>query len=187
MPSLTKNDWKGLWAILWRSLVFGPIVWTTGSLLLTLLIAAFVAPPIYGVFAFLAGEWVLDLAALIPWFILLRFRRSICVGLLRASNVEAFSPPDESSGTVRVRSGLKTVAEDAAGFPGSLLASSWSRQIVPRDADRCPVPGSTAPERRSDFNKRQRPFSRNPCPHPHWGGMACHRPSTSPGSGVWME
>jgi hypothetical protein len=32
MPGLTKNDWKGLWAILWRTVVFGPVI-CVGALL----------------------------------------------------------------------------------------------------------------------------------------------------------
>lgn len=77
MNGQTKSDRKGLWGILWRSLVLGPIIWISGSLLLTLIIAAFVAPPLYAVFALLAGDWVLGIAALIPWFALLCFRKPI--------------------------------------------------------------------------------------------------------------
>lgn len=32
MPGLTKNDWKGLWAILGRNLFFGPVDWLNGLL-----------------------------------------------------------------------------------------------------------------------------------------------------------
>lgn len=38
MPGLTKNDWKGLWAILWRNLGFGPVVWLSGLLLLSVIL-----------------------------------------------------------------------------------------------------------------------------------------------------
>ena len=77
MPGLTKNDRKGLWAILWRVLVFGPIVWIVGLALLVLLIGAFVVPPIYAALAFFTGDWLLSIAALIPWFVVIRFRRPI--------------------------------------------------------------------------------------------------------------
>ncbi|MBN9693604.1 MAG: hypothetical protein J0M24_25440 [Verrucomicrobia bacterium] len=77
MPGLTKNDWKGLWAILWRTLVFGPVVWVVGTILLAVIIGAFVTPPAYALLAFLAGDWFLGLAALIPWFVLLCFRQRI--------------------------------------------------------------------------------------------------------------
>lgn len=77
MPGLTANDWKGLWAILWRTLVFGPVVWVVGTILLAVIIGAIVAPPAYAVFAFLAGDWLLGTAVLLPWFVLLRFRQRI--------------------------------------------------------------------------------------------------------------
>lgn len=58
MPGLTKNEWKGLWAILWRVLIFGPILGILGLAVLLLVIAAFVAPPPYAALAFLTGEWL---------------------------------------------------------------------------------------------------------------------------------
>ena len=77
MPGSTTNARKGLCALLWRILVFGPIVWAVGSILLVLVMSAFVAPPIYAALAFFTGDWLLGIAALIPWFVVLRFRRPI--------------------------------------------------------------------------------------------------------------
>ena len=77
MRGLTKNDCKGLWAILWRVLIFGPILWTLGLALLLLVIAAFVAPPLYAAVAFFTSDWLSGIAALIVWLILLRLRRRI--------------------------------------------------------------------------------------------------------------
>jgi hypothetical protein len=77
MPGLTKNEWRGLWAILWRVLIFGPILGILGLALLLLVIAAFVAPPPYAALAFLTGDWLKGSAALLGWFVLLRFRRPI--------------------------------------------------------------------------------------------------------------
>ena len=72
-----EKDWKGLWAILWRVLIFGPILWFLGLALLFVVIAAFVAPPIYAALAFFTGDWLFGIGALIPWFVVLRFRRPI--------------------------------------------------------------------------------------------------------------
>jgi hypothetical protein len=77
MPRQSKTDWKSLWAILWRVLLFGPILGVLGLALLLLVIGAFVAPPIYAAFAFFSGDWFLGIAALAAWAVVLRFRRSI--------------------------------------------------------------------------------------------------------------
>ena len=77
MPHLTKNEWKGLWAILWRVLIFGPILGLFGLAWLVAVIAAFVAPPIYAALAFFDGDWFYGIAALSGWALVLRFRRPI--------------------------------------------------------------------------------------------------------------
>ena len=77
MPDLTKNEWRGLWAILWRVLIFGPILGVVGLALLVLVMAAFVAPLPYAALAFLTGDWLRGTAALLGWFVVLRFRRPI--------------------------------------------------------------------------------------------------------------
>jgi hypothetical protein len=77
MSRLTKHDWQGLWAILWRVLLFGPIVWVLGLFLLVLVIAAFVVPPLYAAAAFITGDWLYGIAALAAWAVVLRFRRPI--------------------------------------------------------------------------------------------------------------
>jgi len=77
MPGLKRNDLKGLWAILWRSLILGPVLWLFGLALLVLVIGAFVVPPLYAILAFFTGDWLFGILALIAWFVLLRFRRPI--------------------------------------------------------------------------------------------------------------
>jgi hypothetical protein len=77
MPGLTRNDWKGLWAIFWRTLIFGPILWILGLLFLVVLLGAFFVVPIYVILAFFIGDWLWGITALIAWLILLRFRRPI--------------------------------------------------------------------------------------------------------------
>jgi hypothetical protein len=77
MPRLTKNDWKGLWAVLWRVLVLCPILWLVGSALLLVLMAALVLPPFYAVAAIFTGDWLFAAAALLGLFVVLRFRRPL--------------------------------------------------------------------------------------------------------------
>jgi hypothetical protein len=77
MPGLTKNDWKGLWAVLWRALIFGPILGLLGAVLMFLVIAAFVLPPVYAALAFFTGDWIFGLMALVGWGVVLWFRRPI--------------------------------------------------------------------------------------------------------------
>ena len=77
MLGLTKNEWKGLWAIFWRVLVFGPILWMIGLALLFLLIAAFIALPVYAAVALFNGDWLFGVAALLAWFVVLRSRRPL--------------------------------------------------------------------------------------------------------------
>lgn len=77
MAHLTKKEWKGLWSVLWRVLIFGPIVGLFGLALLGLVIAAFAGLPLYAVLGFLAGDWLLSSAALIAWSVALRFHRPI--------------------------------------------------------------------------------------------------------------
>lgn len=76
-PSFSKNDAKGVWAVLWRVLVFGPFVWIAGFAIMLLVMGAFALPPIYATVAFISGGWPLGIAVLIPWFVLLRYRRQI--------------------------------------------------------------------------------------------------------------
>ena len=77
MARLTQNDWKGLWAILWRILIFGPIVGLLGLALFFLVIAGFAGLPIYAALAFFTGDWILGIVALSVWAVVLRFRRPL--------------------------------------------------------------------------------------------------------------
>lgn len=77
MPHLTESDRKGLWALLWRVLVFGPFVWVAGVALLLLVAGAFFLPPVYAAAAFYGGDWITGAAALVPWLVVLRYRRPI--------------------------------------------------------------------------------------------------------------
>ena len=77
MARLAKDECKGLWAILWRVLLFAPICWLLGSAWLLVVMAAYIAAPVYAALAFFAEDWVLGAAALAVWLVVLRFRRPI--------------------------------------------------------------------------------------------------------------
>jgi hypothetical protein len=77
MSGPTRNDWKGLWSVLWRVLILGPIVGIFGLALLVLVIGAFVALPIVAVVALSDGDWFPGIAALGAWLVVMRFRRPL--------------------------------------------------------------------------------------------------------------
>jgi hypothetical protein len=77
MQRLTKDNWKGLWGVFWRVLILAPIFWVLGLVLLLLVMAAFIVPPVYAVCAFITGDWFFGLAALVAWVVVLRNGRSI--------------------------------------------------------------------------------------------------------------
>jgi hypothetical protein len=77
MSNFSKSDAKGLWAVLWRVVVFGPFVWIAGVAILLVVLGAFAFPPIYAGAAFVSGNWALGITLLIPWFVLLRYCRPI--------------------------------------------------------------------------------------------------------------
>lgn len=76
------STWGTLWRVL-AMLVVAPILWVFGLALLVLALGAFVVPPVYVLFAFYTGDWILGISALIPWCVLLRFRRPIWRWLLQ--------------------------------------------------------------------------------------------------------
>lgn len=77
MPCLAKDEWKGLWAILWRVLLIAPVFWLLGSAWLLVVMTAYIAAPVYAALAFFAGDWFLGAGALAVWVVVLRFRRPI--------------------------------------------------------------------------------------------------------------
>ena len=77
MACLAKDEWKELWATLWRVLVFAPIVWLLGCTWLLLVVTAYIAAPVYAALAFLVGDWFMGVGALAVWLVVLRFRRRI--------------------------------------------------------------------------------------------------------------
>ena len=53
---LTNQDWKGLWAVLWRLALFGTILLPVCIALLTFFFAFLLVPPVYAILVFAAGD-----------------------------------------------------------------------------------------------------------------------------------
>jgi hypothetical protein len=74
---LTKEDWKSLWGILWRVLLFGPILFPLGVAILVLILGFLLIPPCYALLAITSGDVLLGLAVGGVWLVLLRFSRRL--------------------------------------------------------------------------------------------------------------
>jgi hypothetical protein len=74
---MTKIEWQSLWRILWRVVLVGPVLWLLGLGWMLLVLAAFVAPPILAVGAFLNGSWFSLMSVLAIWLVALRFGRPV--------------------------------------------------------------------------------------------------------------
>jgi len=74
---MTKAEWQALWRILWRVVLVGPVLWLLGLGWMLLVLAAFIAPPIFAVDAFLNGSWFPLMSALALWLVVLRFGRTV--------------------------------------------------------------------------------------------------------------
>ena len=75
----TKEEWNGLWAILWRLVLFGPILLPLGFGLLMIALGLLAGPPIYAARAIANGQWLMGLTIAAVWCCTLRLTR----GLLR--------------------------------------------------------------------------------------------------------
>jgi hypothetical protein len=72
---LSAGEWKSLWGILWRTLLFGPILFPIGACLLALVLGFLVAPPIYAGALIFQGHWIFAVALGATWFVLLLWAR----------------------------------------------------------------------------------------------------------------
>jgi hypothetical protein len=72
---LTKDEWKILWAILWRLLVFGPILMTLGLAMFGVVMAFLLCPPVLAAIDFFTGSIWLGLLILGVWFAAVWFSR----------------------------------------------------------------------------------------------------------------
>lgn len=74
---LSKSEWAGLWAILWRMVVFGPILMPLGVALFLGTVVGIFAPPGYALIAFITGDYVSGLLILAGWLIFMRLTRRL--------------------------------------------------------------------------------------------------------------
>jgi hypothetical protein len=74
---LTNQDWKGLWAVLWRLALFGTILLPVCTALLTFLFAFLLVPPIYAIFVFAAGDVVTGSVVAVIWLMSMVFGRRV--------------------------------------------------------------------------------------------------------------
>jgi hypothetical protein len=82
MFGLTKNDCRGLWAVLWRVLILVPIAWILGLVLLVTVLSVLIASPFYAVILFLEGHWLLGPLVFLGWLPVFRYRTGIMRWLL---------------------------------------------------------------------------------------------------------
>ena len=78
---ITREDFSGLWSLLWRVVLFGTVLLPLGAALLVLLLAWVCGPPVYAVACFVDGRPFLGLGVVLGWLISLRLARGR--GLLR--------------------------------------------------------------------------------------------------------
>jgi hypothetical protein len=74
---MTKGDWKNLWAILWRMLLFGPVLLPLGFALLLLISVVAFGPICYGLVLILGGHTFWGCTVLAAWLIVLRMARPV--------------------------------------------------------------------------------------------------------------
>lgn len=73
METFTKTDWRSIRALLWRVLLFAPLVWPLGLAWLVLLLAALVSVPFFALTQFILGEYLWCVVAASSWLVYLRY------------------------------------------------------------------------------------------------------------------
>ena len=68
-----SSDAKGLWALLWRMFVFGPMIAIFGTLLLIVVLALTFVLPTYAVIFGIGGEYGRALLCVAAWLLWLKF------------------------------------------------------------------------------------------------------------------
>ena len=81
--SATRSDVKGLWSILWRCMLFIPIMLPIALFLLFLPFAMVILPPIVALIFFVGDDAVIGLAILVPWLAWMFLGRTIRKKLYR--------------------------------------------------------------------------------------------------------
>jgi hypothetical protein len=63
----SRIPWGPLWFVLWRLLIFGPILMLIGVLVLAAVIASFVAPPFYAFSLAIEGRFITGAVVFLIW------------------------------------------------------------------------------------------------------------------------
>ncbi|HEY6167077.1 MAG TPA: hypothetical protein VI454_03495 [Verrucomicrobiae bacterium] len=74
---LTREEWKSLWGILWRLLLFGPILLPLGAALLFLVAGFVFVPPCYAFMAIVDGHVLRGIVVAAAWLVLFRLNRNL--------------------------------------------------------------------------------------------------------------
>lgn len=72
-----------LWSLLWRLLLFGPILMTIGALMLTALIASILVPPFYAVILAMEGHYMLGALVIGTWIAWLPWARRLSCWMMQ--------------------------------------------------------------------------------------------------------
>jgi hypothetical protein len=75
--TLTRKDLLGLWSVLWRLLLFGPILLPLGFALLVIVLGFATLPPFYALIFIINGKVFMGIGVAIVWFILFRLSRRL--------------------------------------------------------------------------------------------------------------
>lgn len=79
---ITSDELKGLWGILWRFLLLGPILLPLGLALFVLAIAISFAPIAFGVYLMCSEHVVWGIVVCLAWMTVLRMSRRLFQKLL---------------------------------------------------------------------------------------------------------
>ena len=77
MPRLTKHEWASLWAVFWRVLLLAPFLWIVGFSLFVLVLVLLFAPLCFAIAEFMTGHWILGIALILAWIVIMRFSRRL--------------------------------------------------------------------------------------------------------------
>ena len=79
---ITCEDWKGLWSILWRFLILGPLLLPIGLAFFAAAIALALGPLCFGVYLILSDHFVWGILVCVIWALALRKSRRLFERLL---------------------------------------------------------------------------------------------------------
>ena len=79
---MTAEEWKGLWAILWRFLILGPLLLPLGLCIFALIVAIVLGPFGFAIHLFLTDRPLRAILVVLVWATVLRKSRRLFEKLL---------------------------------------------------------------------------------------------------------